>query len=520
MCLLKKDDPDSVCNHDECKNHYALNKHFCSIGIPNNQSPANQHLLLAAQGQKPTILQHPTLQPINNINVKRSLPKDPEPIGYIQKKVRTDEPLKDGELSQSFQELNKQLENYQYGGQTGYSQNQSQDRGVFSNPMLNNLLVSAPQQPTQGYNAPAIIIPYIQNGQNPMQQPISLMQQPQNPNMAGNISGAALNNQFVQLVNQSQQKPKFQGTSMLSGPSTQAETKKGDSNPASEAFMKEFQTRILGLLFTQNKMLVDLKEKNEVLQDTLACLITEINSLKAAIKVNHIDKPAIFHSNPLITHQIIGNSTESVTTEHLISYLFGANTDFQYQLVLKSELPLPLYRERNFRFTVILTDKKGNPIENPNRIPLTIGIYSSENPPKYIDCNTAGNKILKGFIEKDLVNGSASFEKIQIKEVSSHFRNGWIFFVVYPKLSTTTNNLMGNSGSFIHAQKIKPLILEKVIVKAKKAKGKDAGNDDENMVDERDENDEKEELEREAKGDGQESGSKGDSVPKEEVVYV
>ena len=45
------------------------------------------------------------------------------------------------------------------------------------------------------------------------------------------------------------------------------------------------------------------------------------------------------------------------------------------------------------RFTVILTDKNGNPIENSNRIPLSIGIYSSENPPKYIDSNTAGKNI-------------------------------------------------------------------------------------------------------------------------------
>jgi len=42
-----------------------------------------------------------------------------------------------------------------------------------------------------------------------------------------------------------------------------------------------------------------------------------------------------------------------------------------------------------------LVDNNGNIVENSNRIPLTIGIYSSENPPKYIDSNTAG--ILKDF---------------------------------------------------------------------------------------------------------------------------
>lgn len=82
---------------------------------------------------------------------------------------------------------------------------------------------------------------------------------------------------------------------------------------------------------------------------------------------------------------------------------------------------------------------------------------------------------MKGFIEKDLTNGSATFEKIQIKEVTSHFRNGWIFFVVYPKVTNANPNnmLMGASGQFINSQKIKPLILEKVVVKAKKAKEKE-----------------------------------------------
>jgi len=99
---------------------------------------------------------------------------------------------------------------------------------------------------------------------------------------------------------------------------------------------------------------------------------------------------------------------------------------------------------------------------------------------KSINCSL-GNKILKGFIEKDLMNGTATFEKIQIKEVTSHFRNGWIFFVVYPKITNTSSsgNLLLGSNS-INSQKIKPLILEKVVVKAKKAKEKDQGNDNEN----------------------------------------
>lgn len=55
-------------------------------------------------------------------------------------------------------------------------------------------------------------------------------------------------------------------------------------------------------------------------------------------------------SNPLVTHQIIGNSSETVTVDNLLTYLYGANSDFPYQLILKSDIGLPLYRERNFKY--------------------------------------------------------------------------------------------------------------------------------------------------------------------------
>ena len=107
-----------------------------------------------------------------------------------------------------------------------------------------------------------------------------------------------------------------------------------------------------------------------------------------------------------------------------------------------------------------------------------------------------GNKILKGFIEKDLINGTATFEKIQIKEVTSHFRNGWVFFVVYPKLSNNPNNniLLGGNGAVINIQKIKPLILEKVVVKAKKAKGRDEKDGEENTTVQEEKEDTKEDV--------------------------
>jgi len=435
--------------------------------LASSQNTLNlQNSLLGGQTQKnPLISQTQSLNPNSSQFVPAKKGRNPpvqnnileqEVMGSQKKKIKTEEDSKESEHSQSLlEQANKLTElNLVNAFNPGNG-----NRDLFNSALLNNLLAStATQQKSEitNLNTSSLMIPFLQTPQ---------------PN--SNQQNALLSNQLSQMVSQSS---KFKTNQGINSGEIKS---KGDTNSGADAFIKEFQSRILGLLFTQNKMLIDLKEKNEILQDTLACLIKEINSLKTAIKQGGQEKVSMSNSNPLIMHQIIGNSAEAVTVENLVTYLYGSNADFQYNLVLKSDLQLPLYRERNFKFTVILTDKNGKPIENSNRIPLTIGIYSSENPPKYIDSNTAGNKILKGFIEKDLINGSATFEKIQIKEVTSHFRNGWVFFVVYPKMMNNPNNniLLGGNGTVVNSQKIKPLILEKVIVKAKKAKERD-GNDE------------------------------------------
>lgn len=63
---------------------------------------------------------------------------------------------------------------------------------------------------------------------------------------------------------------------------------------------------------------------------------------------------------------------------------------------------------------------------------MSIAIYTCENPPKFLEKNTLGQKMLKGFTEQVLINGECLFEKIQIREVSSHYREGWIYVVIIP----------------------------------------------------------------------------------------
>jgi len=422
---------------------------------PLNEDEQEDSLMKKKIKSEPVGFTAPGFQPVPDEEALRQMEQKQPFVGDLQSKL--------AEISKLTQLQGNAIPNSLLSsllGAQGANPNPQGDVG-FSTMNPNGIVVPIIQN-SQGNlgllnNLPnTTVLPVQQNGLNPLSQLLAQSMK-MNP---------AMNGQNQQNNNILDNKPKT------------------DGNFCNEAFLKDFQGRTFNLLFTQNKMLTDLREKNDMLQDTLACLINEINLLKNTVKQTHHEAPAttmINSHHPISAYQNIGNSTETMTVESLISFLYGSNPDFGYQLVLKNDLPLPLYRERNFKFTVILTDKNGNPVENTNRIPLTIGIYSSENPPKFIDSNTAGNKILKGFIDKDLVNGSVTFDKVQIKEVTSHFRNGWVFFVVYPKIAGQSGaSVLGSNGMVINGQKIKPLILEKVIVKAKKAKEKDQGNDNEN----------------------------------------
>ena len=52
--------------------------------------------------------------------------------------------------------------------------------------------------------------------------------------------------------------------------------------------------------------------------------------------------------------------------------------------------------------------------------------------------------------------------------MTSHFRNGWVFIVIIPCM--TPLGSANVNESFIDYLKIEPLVLEKIIVKAKKIK--------------------------------------------------
>jgi len=413
---------------------------------------------------------------------------DEEVFTLNKKKVKVDtsNDNKQPTMTQGYQATNMQVNpNLQQ-----FINTNSGDKMMINTaPQLSNILIGNNNIPKNEniqyiqYNQPMQAMQSMQGLQN--MQPIQGLQNMQPMyvpiNVQGNNSGMV---QYIPVQQQQQQtiqqspiqnfaqsikiKPNMSyEPSVNVSPVQNNKDNNGGSNL--EEMMKGVQNQLVDLLFAQNKMLVDLREKNELVQDTLACLINEVNALKQVVKQNKNEKNKL-EQVTMLPH-MVESSREAATSEILFNQLYGAKQDFQYQLVFKNELSLPLYRERNFKFTVMLADKDGNLVKNSNRIPLTIAIYTSENPPKFVDVNTSGNKILKGMIDKDMVDGSVTFDKIQIKEVTSHFRNGWVFFVVYPKTTVLFNPIMsGANALLVNSNQIKPIVLEKVVVKAKRSK--------------------------------------------------
>lgn len=489
MCLLKPNELNNNCTHEECKNFRMLNKPACiySFNPPNksnnliNLNPSSQNQQNSAfqlQQMPETLGVRPAsygMNPSNSLSNEEF--EEDESFLLNKKKLRVDSNTSYGAEAkpvgfQNDMQGQPMIMNPQYSqliNNNGY-----EEKPLFNTSLLNNILLTNGNNNAGKVNEQRVnTMPLLQIGQ-PIYMP--LMQNQISQDNIQNIQFIPVQQGFQPQVPNLAQNMKLKQPMDMNGFNYSSPTSvdNAQKNFNLEEYMNQFQSKLSEVLISQNKMLIDLREKNDLVQDTLACLINEINALKQIVKQNNTEKGGVLTKAAQLSQHQAETSREIASSESLLSSLYGPNINFQYQLVFKSELPLPLYRERNFKFTVLLTDKDGNLVKNCNRIPLSLAIYTSENPPKFVDVNTSGNKILKGIIDKDLVDGAVTFDKIQIKEVTSHFRNGWVFFVVYPKTAGTVFNraMPGGNAILVDHNQVRPLVLERVVVKAKKIKEK------------------------------------------------
>lgn len=162
---------------------------------------------------------------------------------------------------------------------------------------------------------------------------------------------------------------------------------------------------------------------------------------------------------------------ENLTPLKMIEILYGPNPLFEYTLNLLSEVPSPAYKERAFSILFQVADLQGKPVTCEKKLNFKAELYNTENPPKLVKFNTAGEQIMRGTMEVEST-GTVLFRKIILKEVSSHFSKGCFYLVISCKDSNH----------------IRPFVIENLVVKARKMKAekkkeeKEKGEDEEEKV--------------------------------------
>lgn len=119
---------------------------------------------------------------------------------------------------------------------------------------------------------------------------------------------------------------------------------------------------------------------------------------------------------------------------------------YDHELKLRGEVANPAYKDRAFGLDLELTT------EPPEGCEFKVLLFTTENPPKLIEKNTGGDKVMKGYTDCEVQGCRVLFPKLVVKEVTSHYRNGCVFLVV-----------VCSSGL-----SVKPLVIEKFVVKARK----------------------------------------------------
>lgn len=172
--------------------------------------------------------------------------------------------------------------------------------------------------------------------------------------------------------------------------------------------------------------------------------------------------------------QLLKQSSEEETTEHpskktMLKLVGVERQTYAWGLELGGNLIEPLCKGKYFQLKVKLAPLQETGFPTEERIQLSLSVYSADKTPKPLQLTMTGHQLVKGYPESMLSYSPAdqchiAYFKIQICEVSSHFRNGWVFLVVQPKYT--------EAGGESLATQIKPLVLENVVIRAKEIRNK------------------------------------------------
>lgn len=204
---------------------------------------------------------------------------------------------------------------------------------------------------------------------------------------------------------------------------------------------------IYSLLQHQTELLTQLSQQTSYFLAALSMFSQKLDRIIAASSSDSQPAPA---AAPL-------RIDDSITVQDLMKALCGGNQRFDFQLVMKSQLPTPAFKDRAFAVTVAIEMSTAGVCADPppHTLEAKLFLFTCENPPKLLRTTTLGEKIIKGDTEVQNEGCEFVFRKVVIKEVTSHFPNGCFFLVV----------------AVVNRPDVKPIIVEKFVVKARKILG-------------------------------------------------
>ncbi|CAD8114707.1 unnamed protein product [Paramecium sonneborni] len=141
------------------------------------------------------------------------------------------------------------------------------------------------------------------------------------------------------------------------------------------------------------------------------------------------------------------------------------NQQYKYELQMEEDLELPCYRNRIFQIKLRLVQNEKT-IINANNLLVELQIWTYDKIPKKLTHNNKNQSIFKGCQQAIIKKGYGSLNRIQIKEVSSHFPKGVFMMIILP---IDDGAVIGDETKYqIKKEWIKPLIISDVSIKAKK----------------------------------------------------
>jgi len=241
--------------------------------------------------------------------------------------------------------------------------------------------------------------------------------------------------------------------------------------PTSDSFEHVQRQRILALMEENTLMLNNIIASQDNFGKKIKTSLQELVSFKVELgegSKSQIEKIEQIKEQKKSSGQFDSNPTAN----NLFKHFFNGPHLYRYELVLDSEIPSPIFRERNLIVKVKLMDTlTGKPAANLNKLVLHLSLHTWEVPSSPILRNKSGNRAIMGDTEVELQNGEGFFDRIQINEVTSKFIHGHVAVLIVPANPSNAGTSLSECTSgenYINFENIKPLMLEKVVVKSKK----------------------------------------------------